>query len=149
MGPPDESRWLMSESPPTDRRGLVVLTLDECERLLAAGSIGRVSVVSAGEPLILPVLFKYSNRSIAFRTAPGEKLDAAWLNAPTAFEIDDWDTPTRTGWSVLVRGQAEAVEDETRIAELDSLGLEDWVPSEQPTGWVLIHPVEITGRRID
>ena len=139
----------MSESPPTDRRGLVVLTLEECERLLEAGSIGRIAVISAGEPLILPVLFKYVERSIAFRTAPGEKLDAVWQNLPAAFEIDNWDTKARTGWSVLVRGQTETVEDETRIAELESVGLEDWVPPEQPTSWVLIHPVEITGRRID
>lgn len=149
MGSPSEGRYLMSESPPTDRRGLIVLTLEECERLLEAGSIGRIAVVSAGELLIVPILFKYVKRSIAFRTAPGEKLDAVWMNAPTAFEIDAWDTPTRTGWSVLVRGQTETVEDETRIAELESLGLDDWVPPEQPTTWVLIHPVEITGRRID
>ena len=139
----------MSESPPTDRRGLVVLTLEECERLLEAGSIGRIAVVSAGEPLILPVLYKHVKRSVAFRTAPGEKLDAVWQNLPVAFEIDNWDTKARTGWSVLVRGQAETVEDDTQIAELESLGLEDWVPPEQPTTWVLIHPVEITGRRID
>ena len=139
----------MSESPPTDRRGLIVLTLEECERLLEAGYIGRIAVVSAGEPLILPVLFKYVKGSIAFRTAPGEKLDAVWQNLPAAFEIDNWDIKARTGWSVLVRGKAETVEDETRIAELESLGLEDWVPPEQPTTWVLIHPVEITGRRID
>jgi len=128
---------------------LIVLTLEECERLLEAGSIGRIAVVSAGEPLILPVLFKYAKASIAFRTAPGEKLDAVWQSLPAAFEIDNWDTKARTGWSVLVRGQTETVEDETRIAELESLGLEDWVPPEQPTTWVLIHPVEITGRRID
>ena len=57
-----------------------------------------------------------------FRTAPGEKLDAVWQNAPAAFEIDGWDTPTRTGWSVLVRGRTEAIHDETEIAELESSG---------------------------
>ena len=124
------------------------MTLGECEQMLEVRSIGRIGLVASGEPLILPVLFRFVQGTIVFRTAPGEKLDAIWQNAPAAFEVDNWDTPTRTGWSVLVRGRTEAVNDEVQIAELESLGLEDWVPSVQPTTWVRIHPVEITGRRI-
>jgi nitroimidazol reductase NimA-like FMN-containing flavoprotein (pyridoxamine 5'-phosphate oxidase superfamily) len=152
---PEESRYLMSDtSPPRDdasprdHRGLVVMTLEECERMLEIRSIGRIALLAAGEPLILPVLFQFVQGTIVFRTAPGEKLDAVWQNAPAAFEVDSWDTPTRTGWSVLVRGRTEAVHDEDQIAELESLGLEEWVPSVQPNTWVRIHPVEITGRRI-
>jgi nitroimidazol reductase NimA-like FMN-containing flavoprotein (pyridoxamine 5'-phosphate oxidase superfamily) len=138
----------MSDSLARDRQGLIVMTLEECERLLEARSIGRIALLAAGEPLILPVVFQYVHGAVVFRTAPGEKLDAVWQNAPAAFEIDDWDQPTRTGWSVLVRGRTEAVHDETQIAELESLGLEKWVPSPQPTTWVRINPIEITGRRI-
>jgi uncharacterized protein len=139
----------MSESPPTDRRGLVVMTLEECELMLGMPSIGRIAVLAAGEPSIFPVLFAYANGTIVFRTAPGEKLDAIWQSAPAAFEIDGWDTPTRTGWSVLVKGRTEAIHDESDIAHLNALGLEEWVPSVQPSTWVRIHPVEISGRRID
>ena len=139
----------MSESPPTDHRGLVVLTLEECEGMLAARPIGRIAVIAAGEPLILPILFRYINGTIVFRTAPGEKLDAVWQSAPAAFEVDDWDVQTRTGWSVLVRGQTEAVQDDAQIRELEGLGLDEWVPSSQPSTWVRIRTVEITGRRID
>ena len=139
----------MSDSSPRDRRGLIVMTLEECERMLEDRSIGRVAVLAAGDPLILPVLYQFVHGSIVFRTAPGEKLDAVWQNAPAAFEIDNWDTPTRTGWSVLVRGRTEAVHDEDQVAELEGLGLEEWVPELQPTTWVRIQPTEITGRRID
>ena len=138
----------MSEYPPTDRRGLVVMTLGECEHLLAERSIGRIALMAAGEPLILPLLYQYVHGTIVFRTAPGEKLDAAWQNAAAAFEIDDWDASNRTGWSVLARGQTETVNDDAQIAELESLGLEEWVPDSQPSTWVRIRPVEITGRRI-
>ena len=138
----------MSDVAPRDRRGLIVMSLEECESMLKVRSIGRIALLAAGEPLILPVLFSFVHGTIVFRTAPGEKLDAVWQNAPAAFEVDSWDTPTRTGWSVLVRGRTEAVHDEGQIAELESLGLEEWVPSVQPTTWVRIHPVEITGRRI-
>lgn len=138
----------MSDSPPRDRRGLIVMTLEECERMLEVSAIGRVGLRATGEPLILPVLFEFIHGTIVFRTAPGEKLDAVWQSAPAAFEIDSWDTPTRSGWSVLVRGRTEAVHDDEQIAELEALGLEEWVPSVQPTTWVRIHPTEITGRRI-
>lgn len=65
--------------------------------------------MSGGEPLILPVLLAYAQGG-GFLTAPSEKLDAVWINAPAAFEIDDWDVSTRTGWSVLVRGRTETVQ---------------------------------------
>lgn len=131
-----------------DRRGLIVMTLDECERLLSEQEIGRVAVVTAGEPLVLPVLYSYARGSVVFRTAAGEKLDAAWQNAAAAFEIDGWDTSSHTGWSVLLRGQAEAVTQQDEIADLEQLELDEWIPSEQPTTWVRIRSLEITGRRI-
>ena len=133
---------------PTDRRGLQVLTLTECEGLLSLALIGRIGVSYAGEPLILPVLFAFTKGAVVFRTAPGEKLDTIWVNATAAFEIDDWDLSTRTGWSVLVRGQTETVHDESEVAELEDIGLESWLPDVLPTTWVRIRPSEITGRRI-
>ena len=124
------------------------MTLEECEQMLGVAQLGRMAVLAAGEPLIFPVLFKYFKGAIVFRTARGEKLDAVWQSTPAAFEIDGWDTAARTGWSVLVKGRTEAIEDEGEIAELDGLGLEEWMPSVQPTTWVKIHPVEVTGRRL-
>lgn len=120
----------------------------ECEEMLSRVLIGRMGVLSAGEPLILPVLFAYAKGAVVFRTALGEKLDAVWVNASAAFEIDNWDVSTRTGWSVLVRGRTETVHDESEVAELESIGLASWVPAQQPTTWVRIRPMEITGRRI-
>jgi len=124
------------------------MSLAECEELLSRALIGRISVLYAGEPLILPVLFSYTKGAIVFRTAPGEKLDMVWVNATAAFEIDDWDLSARTGWSVLVRGRAETVDDESEAAELERIGLASWVPDLRPTTWVRIRPTEITGRRI-
>lgn len=138
----------MTESPPTDRRGLEVLSRAECEEMLSRTLIGRIGVMSRGEPLILPVLFAYVEGAVVFRTAPGEKLDAVWINAPAAFEIDDWDASTRTGWSVLLRGRTETVHDQSEVARLESVGLASWVPAAQHTTWVRIRPSEITGRRI-
>jgi nitroimidazol reductase NimA-like FMN-containing flavoprotein (pyridoxamine 5'-phosphate oxidase superfamily) len=116
--------------------------------MLSRSLIGRIGITSSGEPLILPVLFAYVEGAVVFRTAPGEKLDAVWINALAAFEIDDWDVSTRTGWSVLVRGRTETVHDESEVAQLESAGLASWVPAAQHTSWVRIRPSTITGRRI-
>lgn len=125
-----------------------MLNYTECEEMLSRSLIGRIGLMSSGEPLILPVLFAYVQGAVVFRTAPGEKLDAAWINALAAFEIDDWDASNRTGWSVLVRGRTETVHDESEVAQLESVGLASWVPAAQHTTWVRLRPSKITGRRI-
>lgn len=131
-----------------DRRGLRVLTRAECEDLLAQGKIGRIGLQVAGETLVLPVLYCFVEGTVAFRTAPGEKLDSAWVKAPASFEIDDWDLGQRTGWSVLVRGHFEEVSDPAEIDALEEVGLESWTPEVSHTTWVRITPTSITGRRI-
>ena len=138
----------MTAASPTDRRGIEIMSSAECERRLTEGSIGRIALLVAGEPLIVPVVYRYDRGAVVFRTAAGEKLDAIAVNAPAAFEIDDWDPQRHTGWSVLVRGTAEPVYDEAEISQLDGLGVESWVPAVQPTIWVRLRPAEITGRVI-
>ncbi len=133
---------------PTDRFGLQILSSDECDRLLGSAVIGRVAFVVDGEPVILPVNYRYHEGTIVIRTAAGEKLDAAGLAAPVAFEIDDWDETTETGWSVLVRGTMEEVYRPEEVAELAHLHLRPWSNPEARRIWVRIRPDEITGRRL-
>ena len=138
----------MTDAPAYDRRGLEILTRTECDDLLAQGKIGRIGLQVAGETLVLPVLYCYLKGAVAFRTAPGEKLDSAWVKAPASFEIDEWDVAQRTGWSVLVKGRFEEVSDPEEVAALDRSGLESWTPEVSHTTWVRITPTTITGRRI-
>ena len=65
-----------------------------------------------------------------------------------AFEIDDWDTDTETGWSVLAHGIATVVTDEDEVARLSALGLRPW--AEEKTGdlWIRLILDDVTGRRI-
>ncbi len=138
----------MADSPAIDKRGLEILSRSECEALLSGGTIGRIGLQVAGETLVLPVLYRFAEGNVVFRTSPGEKLDAAWVNAAAAFEIDDWDIPSRSGWSVLVRGRTEEVTDQEDIASLERLDLESWTPAVPRTTWIRIRPSDITGRRI-
>jgi nitroimidazol reductase NimA-like FMN-containing flavoprotein (pyridoxamine 5'-phosphate oxidase superfamily) len=138
----------MSFLVPTDRRGMVVLTTEECEKRLSSTPIGRLGVVVAGEPMMFPVLFRFVDGAIVFRTAAGEKMDAVWIGAAVTFEIDGWDSEKRVGWSVIARGRAETVHDPKETRKFEALGLDDWVPRQQPTTWVRLRPAEVSGRRI-
>src|SRR4029079_5688093 len=96
-------------APPDPRTGLEILSVAECYTLLATQSLGRLAVTSdAGLPLIFPVGYVVDGRDIVVRSASGAKLSAA-RHRPVAFEVDAADTTTRSGWSVVVGGHADAI----------------------------------------
>ena len=135
-------------NPPTDHVGLEVLSNAQCDELLADNTIGRLAFVSDGDVVIFPVNYRYTNHTIVFRTADGTKLDVAANHQPVAFEIDGYDLESKTGWSVLVKGIARYVMEETEEAELSDLDLRPWAPLTRVRRWVRISPEEITGRKI-
>lgn len=130
----------------TDRLGLEILSPDDCWELLGVAPVGRVAFVDAGEPLVLPVTYSLQGHSVVFRSGTGTKLEAAAMNRPLAFEIDDWDDTYRTGWSVLARGMGETVYDDDEIASF--AGSEPWLDSAAEGTWVRIRVDEVSGRRI-
>jgi hypothetical protein len=65
-----------------------------------------------------------------------------------AFEADELDDLMQSGWSVLVTGRAEHVEDPEDVAEIFRRMGEPWAPGSRPMV-VRIRPAEVTGRRFD
>ncbi len=132
----------------TDRHGLEVLPLAQCLSLLRSRPLGRLAYVDAGQPSIVPVNHIVDGSAIVLRSLAGNKLDAAVLNQPVAFQLDDHDPARGTGWSVLVRGIARLVDDTTDVsryaAELDSWAVAD----PDVATWIRIDSDEITGRRL-
>jgi nitroimidazol reductase NimA-like FMN-containing flavoprotein (pyridoxamine 5'-phosphate oxidase superfamily) len=144
MGPNERSA---EAALPVDRTGIEVLTYLQCEELLERGVVGRIGMMIAGEPVILPVNYRYVSGSVVFRTARGEKSETAAMERPMAFEIDDWDAETEKGWSVLVKGTAHEVDgDDDAVAAASDL--QPWAKTAERDIWVRIVPNEITGRRI-
>src|SRR5215211_6814951 len=123
------------------------LTKQECFRLLAGQHLGRVVLVDDRGPLALPVNFVVDHHTVLFRTDAGTKLEVASRGARVAFEIDGVEEATRTGWSVLVRGEAVEVTDPTELARVRELPLSPWAPGAK-TRYVRILPTLLTGRRI-
>lgn len=133
---------------PRDRLGLEVLPPEECWDLIATTPVGRVAFLDAGEPVVFPVTHSLHGRRIVFRSTSGTKLDAAQKAAPVAFEVDDWDAATRRGWSVVVRGTAEAVYDEDEVATYESSGSAPWMDAAADGTWIRILATDVSGRRL-
>ena len=126
------------------------LPQDECLRLLASQSFGRLAV-SMGEraPVVRPVnyLFDESSESVVFRTEVGSGFQALLRSAEATFEIDGIDEYARTGWSVIMIGVADEVTNPNEISRLDGLALDSWAPG-QKAHWMRIRAATVSGRRI-
>jgi uncharacterized protein len=123
------------------------LTKSECFGLLASQHLGRVVLVDDRGPIALPVNFVLDRHTVVFRSGEGTKLEVAVRGAPVAFEVDGADEATRTGWSVLVRGQATEITDPDDLARVGQLPLYPWAPGAK-THYIRIQPSALTGRRI-
>ena len=130
-----------------DHAGLETLPLDVCLRLLGSVPVGRVSFCTDGEVVTLPVNHVVDGQDVVFRTNRGSKLSAAERQDHVAFEADDYDLRTRNGWSVLVKGRAEVVHEDSEIRRLSRLGLYPWVTAVDRPFWIRIRPTSVTGRQ--
>ncbi|WP_248963225.1 pyridoxamine 5'-phosphate oxidase family protein [Sphaerisporangium perillae] len=130
-----------------DAAGLLVLSRDECMALLGSTPIGRIVYTDRALPAVQPVNFLLDSTAIVIRTGVGSKLAAAAGNAIVAFEADEFDAETRTGWSVTAVGHARAVDDPGEIERLSLLPLNPWAPGGREH-FIVVSPEQISGRRI-
>jgi hypothetical protein len=106
---------------------MVTLSEQDCWKRLRSRDLGRLAVV-------------------LFRTAPGTKLGGEPL-APVCFQVDDWDEPTATGWSVMVQGLAHQARDSSDPlwATVRGLTVHPGAPGVRSI-WVAVHADRISGR---
>jgi hypothetical protein len=130
----------------TDRAGLEILHLGDCNVLLQSVPVGRIGFMCGGEVVILPVNFLIDGQDVVFKTGTGSKLSGVEVGQFVGFEADSYDPATRDGWSVVVNGLAEIVDSDEEAARLDALGLAPWGGTAGM--WVRIRPSSISGRRI-
>ena len=126
-----------------------VLAFDECVRLLQTVAVGRLAWVRAGSPVIVPVNYAWDGEAIVIRSDPGTKLFEL-KRSDAAFEVDDIDAPTKSGWSILAVGTPYEVDPEHWPAHAtppDQLGLEVWAPGSKDH-WIRLVPRNLSGRRL-
>jgi nitroimidazol reductase NimA-like FMN-containing flavoprotein (pyridoxamine 5'-phosphate oxidase superfamily) len=132
----------------TDHAGLTVLSFAKCLQLAGSQPVGRVAFVRDGDIEIFPVNHCVVGQIVAFRTAAGSKLTAAFYGNVVAFEVDAYNAKQQTGWSVLVKGRADMVIDDAVLARLNATRLATWSPSAPRSEWVAIRPDEVSGRQL-
>ncbi len=122
--------------------------LDEAEamHLLESSRWGRCAWTAPEGPRILPVNYAVVDGNVYFRTGLYGSLADAAAGNQVALEADELDDRLTSGWSVVVVGRADQVEDPAEVATLFRRMPEPWAPGPRPV-LVRIVPAQVTGRR--
>ncbi|MFH9656967.1 helix-turn-helix domain-containing protein [Streptomyces sp. NPDC017248] len=121
---------------------------DECRRLLSAHGVGRIAVSTDAAPVVVPVNYTVIDDAVVLRTERGTAA-LHGLGREVAFEVDRVDDALSQGWSVVVRGRAEAVTDPEAVHRLAERAYSaPWAGGEREV-WVRIPLTALTGRRIE
>ncbi|MCX5337064.1 MULTISPECIES: pyridoxamine 5'-phosphate oxidase family protein [unclassified Streptomyces] len=128
--------------------GFRELDREECMRLLAQVPVGRIVHTRQALPAVLPVNFGLdTDGTVLLRTSADSELARAIDGAIVAFEADDIDAATHSGWSVVVTGHAAVVTDPAEHERLTRTGPNSWVPAPREA-FVRIEAELVTGRAL-
>jgi nitroimidazol reductase NimA-like FMN-containing flavoprotein (pyridoxamine 5'-phosphate oxidase superfamily) len=130
----------------TEDRSLMALSRHECVDLLRQAQVGRVVFTERAMPAVVPVSFAMHDDAVVMHTSSDSRLAAAAHRGVLAFEADDIDPASRTGWSVVVVGEPRLVSDPQELARIRLL-LQPWAPGHLDVCLRLPLSV-VTGRRI-
>ena len=124
--------------------GPVILSVNECWDLLGSQTLGRLVTSVDGRPELFPVNYAAQRRTVLFRTAEGTKLVSTAINTRVLFEVDDHNVAE--GWSVIIKGNARALQTSEEIEEAEQAQVLPWTSTDKPH-YVRIIPETVTGRR--
>ena len=91
---------------------------------------------------MIPVNFTANGSDVVVRTTAHSEAARECDDSRVAFEVDEVDAATRSGWSVLMRGRAHLESGPT-----DDEGPDVWAPGPRSLR-LRIEVTEVTGRRI-
>ncbi|MFH9348717.1 pyridoxamine 5'-phosphate oxidase family protein [Kitasatospora sp. NPDC017646] len=119
----------------------------ECLRLLSTVPVGRVVYTEHALPAVLPVSFEVLDGRLVLAVRRGSATARGLDGTVVAFQADLLDPVTRTGWSVLVHGRADAVSDPEQVRRVLRSGLRPWVGDPEPL-FIALVPELVSGRRL-
>lgn len=129
--------------PPAER--IQTLDVPQCYELLGTDSVGRIVYTDGAMPAITPINYVLQGHHVVFRTTAGSRLARAVEGAVVAFEVDQLDRATRTGWSVVVTGVARAMGEGSDQGRNAALTLAPWAGGRRDLAFS-ISPGVVTGR---
>lgn len=120
------------------------LSTEECRGLLENQQVGRIGFTDPDGPVVLPVNYVMVGDCVVVATSPYSSLGRNATSASVAFEVDEIDDFTESGWSVLVRGQTSVIE-RHELADVELP--QPWAEGIR-TLILKISVAEISGRRL-
>lgn len=142
------SRPPPGQGPAAPHPSLRDLSETEAWDLVDGHGVGRIALADAPAPAVFPVNYTIDAHTVAYRTRPGSP---ACPNSgeDVSFEVDRIDDHLRAGWSVLITGTAEYVEDQEGQERLAASEVEGpWAGERRPL-WVRVRPSAVSGRRVE
>ena len=94
--------------------------------MLETREVGRLIYTRRALPAVLPVNYAVREGSIWIWTDSASSLSRALRGAVVAFQVDDVDYATRSGWSVTVTGMAQVVTDKALLVLARTDGPVPW-----------------------
>ncbi|MFJ5925592.1 helix-turn-helix domain-containing protein [Kitasatospora sp. NPDC092948] len=135
------------QAPPAPRPVLVRLTETECWDDLGERGVGRIALPGERGPAVFPVNYAVDRHTVVYRTRDHGAADAP-PGTGVSFEVDRIDELRANGWSVLVTGTAERIDDPPTLEQLaHDPAVQPWAGGTRPC-WIRVRPGAVSGRRI-
>ena len=115
--------------------------------LLATVPVGRLVYSDRALPFVTPVNFILDGTDVVIRTGRRSALATHTPGNVVAFEVDEINAVDRSGWSVVVTGRVELVDDADDIARLDAWHLQTWRPTTTDR-YLRLHAELISGQHL-
>jgi hypothetical protein len=114
--------------------------------LLRTTSVGRLAVWVDDHPEIFPLNYAVDHGTVVFRSRAGTKTSAALSDSPVALEADGYDADTEEAWSVVIKGDAEEISEDSDLMDTIDLPLFPWQAGDKGR-FIRIVPTTTSGRR--
>ena len=125
-----------------------ILSRHDCLSLLASRPVGRVGVSRHALPVIFPVTYCLLGEDVLFATGTGSKSLAVAHENVIAFEIDEIDPASRSGWSVVVVGVARRIDErDPDWQAATDLDVRPWV-GRHAVNLIRLGTERLSGRRL-
>ena len=115
--------------------------------LLASAQVGRLIFTVGALPAVRVMNFVLVDQHIVLRTAADTTVTRSVNDAIVAFEVDDVDVATSSGWSVTVTGRATLVTDPELIRRYQMVPLVPWASGVRDQ-FVAITTEKVEGQRV-
>jgi len=121
------------------------LSRAQCRELLPGATVGRLAVPTPNFPTVEPVSFAVVEGELVVAARAGSAGDAVAVGTALSFEADVLDHAHHAGWSVVVTGPVEELDDDVAALVRPQLG--PW-PVAASDRLLLIRSERVTGQRI-